>query len=62
MQALPLEAVEPAFVAIGMPAGVARLFREMYAGVNAGLVAWEGPPAHARRGRLGPAEVLGPML
>ncbi|HTY43365.1 MAG TPA: NmrA family NAD(P)-binding protein [Thermoanaerobaculia bacterium] len=62
VQALPIEAVEPAFVAMGMPAGVARLFREMYAGVNAGLVAWEGPPAHARRGRLGPAEVLGPML
>ena len=62
VQALPIDAVEPTFVAIGMPAGVARLFREMYAGVNSGLVAWEGAPAHARRGRLGAAEVLGPML
>jgi NAD(P)H dehydrogenase (quinone) len=62
VQPLPLEAVEPAFQAAGMKAGVARLFREMYAGVNSGRVAWEGGSARARRGKLGPAEVLGPLL
>ena len=60
---LPLDAVEPAFVGAGMTRGVARLFREMYAALDSGLIVWEdGGAVEARRGRLGPEDVLGPML
>ena len=59
---LPLDAVEPGLTAAGFPAGTAKLFREMYDGVNSGRIDWEGGAAIARRGTLGPAEVLGPML
>ena len=62
VEALPLEAVEPSFVAAGMTADVARLFREMYGALLDGAIAWEGGAAESRRGRLGPEEVLGPML
>jgi len=62
VEPLPLEAVEPSFVAAGMSADVARLFREMYGALVDGTIAWEGGAAEARRGRLGPEDVLGPML
>lgn len=62
VQPLPLDAVEPAFVAAGMTRGVARLFREMYGALADGRIVWEGGAARARRGRLGPDDVLGPML
>jgi uncharacterized protein YbjT (DUF2867 family) len=61
VEPLPLEAVEPSFVAAGMSADVARLFREMYGALIDGAIAWEGG-GEARRGRLGPEDVLGPML
>jgi uncharacterized protein YbjT (DUF2867 family) len=59
---LPLEAVEPSFVAAGMTADAARLFREMYGALLDGTIEWEGGAAESRRGRLGPEDVLGPML
>ena len=62
VEPLPLEAVEPSFVAAGMSADVARLFREMYGALIDGTIAWEDGAAEARRGRLGPEDVLGPML
>jgi uncharacterized protein YbjT (DUF2867 family) len=62
VEPLPLEAVEPSFVAAGMSADVARLFREMYGALIDGTIVWEGGAAEARRGRLGPEDVLGPML
>jgi len=62
VEPLPLEAVEPSFVAAGMSADVAGLFREMYGALIAGSIAWEGQTADSRRGRLGPGDVLGPML
>jgi len=58
----PLEAVVPAMTAMGMSPGVARMFQEMFGAVNSGLVAFEGGRAIRRRGSLGPADVLGPML
>jgi hypothetical protein len=45
-----------------MSADVARLFREMYGALIDGTIVWEGGAAEARRGRLGPEDVLGPML
>ncbi len=60
--ALPLEAAVPAFTAAGFSAGTAKLFEEMYSGVNRGRVAFEGGNAIRKRGMLGPEEVLGPML
>ena len=62
VEPLPLEAVEPSFVAAGMSADVARLFREMYGALIEGGIAWEGGAAEALRGRLGPDEVLGPLV
>ena len=62
VEPLPLDAVEPSFVAAGMSADVARLFREMYGALIDGTIAWEGGAAESRRGRLGPEDVLGPML
>lgn len=60
---LPLDAVEPTFVGAGMSRGVARLFREMYGALESGGIVWEdGGAAEARRGRLGPEDVLGPLL
>jgi len=38
----PLAAVEPVLTGTGMPAGMARLFHEMYEGIESGLVAAEG--------------------
>jgi uncharacterized protein YbjT (DUF2867 family) len=62
VQAAPLEAVVPAMTAAGMSASVAKTFQEMFGAVNSGLVAFEGGPAIQRRGSLGPADVLGPLI
>ena len=39
---VPLEAVEPTFTSMGMPAGLAALYREMIGGLASGHVAFEG--------------------
>ncbi len=38
----PLDAAVPTFTSFGLSAAVAELYREMYAGIIAGKVAWEG--------------------
>jgi uncharacterized protein YbjT (DUF2867 family) len=42
LQTHPLAAVEPILTGAGLPGGVARLFREMYDGIESGRVAYEG--------------------
>lgn len=57
----PLDAVVPTYTGFGISEHVAGLFREMYAGIVSGRVAFvAGEPV--LRGALGPAEVLGGML
>lgn len=58
----PLEAVVPTFTSFGVSAPFAELFREMYAGIRAGHVAWEGGAARAVRGTVPIADVLRPAL
>ncbi len=58
----PLEYAEPAFIAGGMPANVAALFREMLGAINGGLVAPSGPPAEVRRGTTPAKDVIAALL
>src|ERR1051325_8729247 len=44
----PLEGVVPAFTGMGMPRGVAELFREMFAALNNGTIRRQGRPALRR--------------
>lgn len=46
----PLDAVVPTFTGFGISQEVAELFREMYAGIISGRVAWEGGKARSVRG------------
>jgi NAD(P)H dehydrogenase (quinone) len=62
VQAAPLEAVVPAMTAAGMSVSAAKTFQEMIAAINSGLVSFEEGTAIRRRGSLGPADVLGPLL
>jgi uncharacterized protein YbjT (DUF2867 family) len=48
----PLDAVVPTFTGLGIHAAVATLYREMYAGIGGGRVAWEGGAARAVRGTV----------
>lgn len=48
----PLDAVVPTFTGFGIHAAVAALFQEMYAGIGAGRVAWEGGATRAVRGTV----------
>ena len=59
---LPSEAATEAFQAAGFSSGVARLFAEMYGAVNSGHMDWQRAGTVSSRGRLGPEDVLGPML
>lgn len=61
-QDAPLEAVVPTFTSFGLSAAVAELFREMYAGIAAGIVAPEGGKARQVRGTIEVAETLGALL
>ncbi len=56
--AAPLDAVVPTFTGFGMSIAVAELFREMYAGIASGRVAWEGGAAQAVRGSVPIEEVV----
>jgi len=58
----PMSAVAPTFQSLGVSADVARLFAEMYAGINEGRVAFEGKGTEARRGTTPAAEVLRGLL
>jgi NAD(P)H dehydrogenase (quinone) len=54
----PLEAVVPTFTSFGISQNVAELFRQMYAGLASGHIAWEGKGAEALRGTTGIEETL----
>ncbi|HET6202882.1 MAG TPA: NmrA family NAD(P)-binding protein [Planctomycetota bacterium] len=47
---IPEAELVPALTGMGFTPDLAELFREMHAGINAGLVAWEGRGATALRG------------
>jgi uncharacterized protein YbjT (DUF2867 family) len=61
-QDAPLDAVVPAFTALGISRAVAELYREMYAGIASGHVAWQGGAARAVRGTVDIADTLGALL
>jgi uncharacterized protein YbjT (DUF2867 family) len=54
----PLDAVVPVFKGFGVSEDIALLYREMYAGIIGGRVAWEGKGAEAVRGTTHVEEVL----
>jgi len=54
----PLDAVVPTFTAFGLSAGMATLYREMYAGLRSGKVAWQGSGTEFRRGTTSVTDVL----
>ncbi len=59
---VPLDAVVPTFTGFGISAPVAELYREMYAGIISGRVAWQGGRAQAVRGTVGLDELLRGLL
>ncbi|MDB4961245.1 MAG: uncharacterized protein JWP01_1244 [Myxococcales bacterium] len=61
-QGAPLEAVVPTFTSFGMSAGVAELYREMYAAIPAGKLVWEGGAARQVRGSVELEETLRGLL
>jgi uncharacterized protein YbjT (DUF2867 family) len=61
-QQAPLAAVVPTFTGLGMSREVAALFRDMYAGIASGRVAWEGGAARAVRGSVTAEDVLRGLL
>jgi uncharacterized protein YbjT (DUF2867 family) len=61
-QEAPLDAVVPTFTSFGLSTAMAELYREMYAGIIAGRVAWQGAPARRVRGTVTVEDVLGPLL
>jgi len=56
----PLDAVVPTFTSFGVHAASAELYREMYAGVASGRVAWEG--ARQTRGTVEVGDTLKALL
>ena len=54
----PLESVVPTFTSFGVSAGIAALYREMYAGFRSGRVAWQGAGSEFRRGTTSITDVL----
>jgi uncharacterized protein YbjT (DUF2867 family) len=58
----PLEAVVPAFTSFGISANVAGLFRDLFAGIPSGLIAFEGKGARAVRGKDDAETVLRGLL
>ena len=58
----PLDAVIPTFTSFGMTPAVAALYRELYAGIASGRIAWEGGAARAVRGTVTVDDILRPLL
>ncbi|WP_169927227.1 NmrA family NAD(P)-binding protein [Labilithrix luteola] len=58
----PLDAVVPVFTSFGVSVDAASLFREMYAGLQNGTVAFEGNGARFVRGSTGAEAVLRGLL
>jgi uncharacterized protein YbjT (DUF2867 family) len=61
-QDAPLDAVVPTFTGFGLSQAVAELYRELYAGIASGHVAWQGGTARQVRGTVEIAETLGTLL
>lgn len=61
-QDAPLDAVVPAFTGLGISRAVAELYREMYAGIASGHVAWQGGAARSVRGSVDIADTLRALL
>jgi uncharacterized protein YbjT (DUF2867 family) len=61
-QDAPLDAVVPTFTGFGLSKAVAELYRELYAGIASGRVAWEGGAARQLRGAVDIADTLGGLL
>jgi uncharacterized protein YbjT (DUF2867 family) len=62
VQHIPLSAAVPTFQSFGFSENTARLFAEMYAGINSGHVAYEGGSAEFRRGIVTAEEALRGLL
>ena len=62
VQQAPLEAVVPTYTSFGISAPVAALFREMYAGLASGHIAWEGGTARFVRGTVEIEDTLRSLL
>lgn len=60
--AAPLDAVVPTFTGFGMSTKMAELYREMYAGILSGRVAWEGGSARSVRGTVTIEDTLRTLL
>lgn len=58
----PLDAVVPTFTSFGIHAASAELYREMYAGIASGRVAYEGGSARSVRGTVDIGETLAALL
>lgn len=58
----PLDAVVPTFTGFGVSAAIAALYREMYEGIIAGKVAYEGGAARLVRGTVSAEDVLRGLL
>jgi uncharacterized protein YbjT (DUF2867 family) len=62
VQHLPLSAAAETFKGMGFPEEVAHTFLEMYAGINSGLVSYEGGRAEFRRGVITAEDALRGLL
>jgi uncharacterized protein YbjT (DUF2867 family) len=62
LQAIPLSAGLETFKSLGFSEALARLFQEMYAGINSGLVDYERQGAEFRRGTVTAEQALRGML
>src|SRR5262249_26478578 len=61
-QFTPLDQVVPVFTGMGMPRGLAELYREMIDALNKGVVRRQGPPALPRFGQLTAGDALKGLL
>ena len=61
-QELPLDAVVPTFTGFGVSPQVAQLFREMFEGMAAGRIAWEGGKARSVHGKVTLEDTLRKLL
>src|SRR5262249_42186694 len=62
VQSGPLDGVVPVFTGMGMPRGVAELYREMIGAINSGRMRHHGAPAGQRFGQPTAADALKPPL
>jgi uncharacterized protein YbjT (DUF2867 family) len=62
VQAAPLDAVVPTFTSFGLSTEMSELYREMYAGIISGRVAWQGGKARALRGSVSIDDTLRALL